>query len=126
MTTNYYINKTKKLHKGLDKYLTGLKGSLIDEYGSERAQSIIENSKTYYPEIILKIPYFNMKVSTRNCQMVQFMVSVGEEDLIPYCSFADFANAESMGLGLKQTSTIDSGVYSFCFSKKGEDPLWNT
>ena len=63
---------------------------------------------------------FNMKICTRDCQMVNFMKSVGEDDLIPYCSFADFTNAESMGFGLKQTSTIDSGVCTFCFSKKGK------
>jgi hypothetical protein len=63
---------------------------------------------------------FSMKVHTQNCQMVSFMRSVGEEDLIPYCSFADFTNAESLGFGLKQTSTIDSGTCTFCFSKKGD------
>jgi hypothetical protein len=62
---------------------------------------------------------FNMKICTRDCQMVNFMKSVGENDLIPYCSFADFTNAKSMGYGLKQTTTIDSGVCTFCFSKKG-------
>ena len=62
---------------------------------------------------------FNMKICTRDCQMVNFMKSVGEDDLIPYCSFADFTNAESMGYGLKQTTTIDSGVCTFCFNKKG-------
>ena len=63
---------------------------------------------------------FNMKVHTQNCQMVNFMRSVGEEDFIPYCSFADFVNAESLGFSLKQTSTIDSGTCTFCFSKKGD------
>ena len=63
---------------------------------------------------------FNMKICTRDCQIVNFMKSVGEDDLIPYCSFADFTNAESMGYGLKQTTTIDSGVCTFCFNKKGK------
>lgn len=63
---------------------------------------------------------FAMRICTRDCQMVSFMCAVGEEDIIPYCSFADFANAESMGFSLKQTSTIDSGVCTFCFNKKGK------
>lgn len=63
---------------------------------------------------------FDMKVCTRDCQMVNFITSIGEEDLIPYCSFFDFINAESMGYGLKQTTTIDSGVCTFCFNKRGE------
>jgi hypothetical protein len=56
---------------------------------------------------------FNMKIRTLDCQMVKFMQSVGEGDLLPYCSFADFTNAESLGFGLKQTSTIDSGACTF-------------
>ena len=63
---------------------------------------------------------FEMKICTRECQMVRFIAAVGEEDLTPYCSFADFANAESLGYGLKQTSTIDSGVCTFCFNKTGK------
>jgi hypothetical protein len=212
MKMDHYINKSEKLQKALNKYLSGLKGDLIHEYGKDKAAAIIENSKTAYPEIIHKIPFFDtpmydslvvlnsrmmalkkgmkdellnvedfvqfqvkilrskmnsrpqlirhlmgkvflsklmgiflkkvarsttkngwptqvgrgskednytMKVSTQNCQMVNFMRSVGEEDLVPYCSFADFANAESMGIGLKQTSTIDSGTCIFCFNKVG-------
>lgn len=67
-----------------------------------------------------KIDDFHMKVCTRNCQMVAFIESVGEEDLIPYCSFLDFANAEFMGYSLKQETTIDSGVCTFCFRKQGK------
>ena len=63
---------------------------------------------------------FEMKVCTRECQMVRFIAAVGEEDLTPYCSFFDFANAESLGYGLEQTSTIDSGVCTFCFNKSGK------
>ena len=63
---------------------------------------------------------FEMKVCTKDCQMVKFISSVGEEDLIPYCSFFDFVNVESMGYSLKQTTTIDSGVCTFCFNKKGK------
>ena len=186
MKMQHYLTKSKKLQKSLNKYLSGIEGHLIEAYGKERALSIMENSRTAYPDIIVKIPFFdtpmydslvvlnsrmmalkkgmkhellngegflkqahenflkkvakrttkngwptqvdsgsaedsyNMKVTTENCQMVNFMRSVGEEDLVPYCSFADFANAESMGIGLKQTSTIDSGRCTFCFSKKGD------
>lgn len=63
---------------------------------------------------------FEMKVCTRDCQMLAFIKAIGEEDLVPYCSFFDFANAESLGYSLKQTTTIDSGVCTFCFNKKGE------
>ena len=63
---------------------------------------------------------FEMKICTRNCMMVKFMCSFGEEDMIPYCSFSDFTNAESLGYGLHQTSTYKSGVCTFCFNKKGE------
>ena len=45
---------------------------------------------------------------------------MGEDDLIPYCSFMDFTNAESMGYSLKQTSTIESGVCTFCFNSKSK------
>lgn len=63
---------------------------------------------------------FTMKICTKDCQMVSFMRTIGEDDLIPYCSFADFANAESLGYSIKQTSTIDSGACTFCFNKKGK------
>lgn len=63
---------------------------------------------------------YDMKICTKECQMVNFVRSIGEEDMISYCAFSDFANAESLGYGLKQTSTIDSGVCTFSFSKKGE------
>lgn len=66
-----------------------------------------------------KEDHFTMKVITQNCQMVNFMRSAGEEGLVPYCSFADFANAESMGIRLKQTSTSDSGTCTYCINKNG-------
>jgi len=62
---------------------------------------------------------FAMKVLTKDCQMVKFMCSVDEDDIVSYCSFADFTNAEALGISLKQTSTIDSGTCTFCFNKKG-------
>ena len=213
MLTGYYTNKTSKLEKSLDKYLSGLEQFFIQKYGVVNTQTIIAKSKVYYPEIIKMIPYvnapmydvllvansrmmalkkglkdegicveefvalmieefrnsrrkiprairsmfgkiflsrfvriylkkvakkvtkngwptelitggqsddFSMKICTMNCQMVNFMRSVGEDDLIPYCSFADFTNAESLGYSLKQTSTIESGICTFCFNKKGK------
>lgn len=63
---------------------------------------------------------FDMKIKTTNCQMVNFMVSVGEGDIQPYCTFADFAAAETLGLGLKQISSIDTGTCAYCFNKKGK------
>jgi len=52
--------------------------------------------------------------------MVNFIKAIGEDDLIPYCSFADFAMAETLNYNLKQTSTIDSGVCTFCFTKNSK------
>ena len=63
---------------------------------------------------------FNMKIITTNCQMLNFMCSVGEEDIQPYCTFADFTTAETLGLGLKQISSIDSGTCAYCFYRKGK------
>lgn len=63
---------------------------------------------------------YEMKITSQNCQMLNFMCSVGEEDIKPYCTFADFTVAETLGMGLKQISTIDSGTCSYCFYKKGK------
>lgn len=63
---------------------------------------------------------FSMKITTSNCQMLNFMKSVGEGDIQPYCTFADFTTAETLGLGLKQISSIESGTCAYCFSKKGQ------
>jgi hypothetical protein len=62
---------------------------------------------------------FAMSVETRDCQMVKFWESVGEGDIKPYCTFFDFTAAESLGMGLKQVSTIDSGVCKYCFYRNG-------
>ena len=63
---------------------------------------------------------FDMIVETRDCQMIAFWESIGESDIKPYCTFFDFSAAESLGIGLKQVSSIDSGVCRYCFSKTGE------
>lgn len=62
---------------------------------------------------------FAMKVCTQNCGMLNFIQSLGEGDLKPYCSFFDFTSAEMLGLGLEQVSNIDSGSCNYCFYKKG-------
>jgi len=90
MKTGHYINKKEKLQKSLDKYLSGLENSLIFEYGGEKAQAIIGTSKSSYPDIIPYIPFFNTPMY------------------------------DSLGYSLRQTSTIDSGTCTFCFSKKGD------
>lgn len=63
---------------------------------------------------------FEMSLETRNCQMVAFWELIGEGDIRPYCTFFDFISAELLGVGLKQVSTIDSGVCKYCFYKKGQ------
>jgi len=63
---------------------------------------------------------FAMSLETRNCQMLAFWESVGEGDIAPYCSFFDFTVAEQMQLGIKQLSTIESGVCKYCFYKRGK------
>lgn len=62
---------------------------------------------------------FDIKLSTKDCGMVKFIKAVGEEDLIPYCSFFDFTAAELMGIGISQISTIDSGECIYTMSRKG-------
>lgn len=62
---------------------------------------------------------FIMSVETRDCQMVKFWESIGEGDIKPYCTFFDFTAAETLGVGLKQVSTIDTGVCKYCFYRNG-------
>ena len=64
-----------------------------------------------------------MSVETRDCQMVAFWESIGEGDIRPYCTFFDFTSAELLGIGLRQESTIDSGVCRYCFYKNG-NVMW--
>jgi len=62
---------------------------------------------------------FVMSIETRNCQMVAFFDRIGEGDIKPYCTFFDFTSAEALGIGLRQVSSIESGVCKYCFAKKG-------
>ncbi|MFC1873946.1 hypothetical protein ACFLYX_01455 [Chloroflexota bacterium] len=63
---------------------------------------------------------FDMKICTRDCGMVGFLQALGEDDLIPYCTFFDFTTAEAMGLGLKHVSSIDTGECVYCFDRSGK------
>lgn len=97
-------------------YLSRLIRPLIKKVGKSA-------SKNDWPTQVIdgrKEDDFSMKITTSNCQMLNFMKSVGEEDIQPYCTFADFTAAEAMGLGLKQISSIDTGTCAYCFYKKGE------
>jgi hypothetical protein len=62
---------------------------------------------------------FSMKICTRECGMVGFVRAVGEDDLIPYCTFFDFTMAEAMGVGLRQISSIETGECVYSFSRRG-------
>lgn len=66
---------------------------------------------------------YEMKICTKDCGMLNFVSSVGEGDLKPYCTFFDFSMAEAMGIGLTQISTIDSGACTYCMSHKGKT-IW--
>jgi hypothetical protein len=63
---------------------------------------------------------FNMKVCTRDCGMVGFIRAVGEDDLIPYCTFFDFTIGEAMGMGIKHISSIEKGECVYCFDLSGK------
>jgi hypothetical protein len=216
MKHGYYLDKSKKLEKSLDAYLQKMRKPLLQRYGEKKADSIIEKSRKYYPDIIQKMPYFEtpmydslivvgsrmmtlkkgmkdegigveeyvafdmamtqkqaekipsfirkiagkiylsrllrlylkrvgksatangwptevidgkeeddyeMKVCTKDCGMLNFISSVGEEDLKPYCTFFDFTMAEAMSIGLTQISTIDSGACIYCMSRNGKT-IW--
>ncbi|MGQ8337046.1 hypothetical protein ACUNWD_10890 [Sunxiuqinia sp. A32] len=74
-------------------------------------------SKNGWPTEVIdgtKSDDFEMSIETRNCQMVAFWEAIGEGDIRPYCTFFDFTSAELLGIGLKQVSTIDTGVCKYC------------
>jgi len=216
MKQGHYINKSEKLEKSLDAYLQKMKKPLLQRYGEKKAESIIENSRKHYPEIIQEMPYFEtpmydslivlgsrmmalkkgmkdegigieeyisfdmgttrkqmekiptfirkiagkiylskllrsyfkrvgksatangwptevidgkegddyeMKICTKDCGMLNFVISVGEGDLKPYCTYFDFTTAEAMGIGLRQMSTIDSGACIYWMSRNGKT-IW--
>ena len=93
---------------------------LMRRYLKKVGKSVSENG---WPTEVIngkKTDDFTMSVETRNCQMVAFWESIREGDIRPYCTFFDFTSAELLGVGLKQFSTIDSGVCKYCFYKKGK------
>jgi hypothetical protein len=93
---------------------------LMRRYLKKVGKSVSENG---WPTEVIdgkKTDDFEMSVETRNCQMVAFWESIGEGDIKPYCTFFDFTSAEMLGVGLKQVSTIDSGVCKYCFYKRGK------
>jgi hypothetical protein len=121
----FSINETRATGKKVPSFLLKLGGKiylskLMRNYLKKVGRSVTKNG---WPTRVVdgkKTDDFEMSVETRNCQMVAFWESVGEGDIRPYCTFFDFTSAELLGVGLKQVSTIDSGVCKYCFYKKGE------
>ena len=101
--------------------------SLMRRYLNGVAKSVSANG---WPTKLIngtKNDDYAMSIETRDCQMVAFWESIGEGDTRPYCTFFDFTSAELLGIGLRQVSTIDSGVCKYCFYKNGHvewpDPI---
>jgi len=121
----FSIEDTRKTGRKVPSFLLKLGGKiylskLMRNYLKKVGKSVNENG---WPTRVIdgkKTDDFEMSVETRNCQMVAFWESIGEADIRPYCTFFDFTSAELIGVGLKQVSTIDSGVCKYCFYKKGE------
>lgn len=95
-------------------YLSKFMRGYLKKVGS----SVSENGWTTKVIDGTKYDDFEMSVETRNCQMVAFWDSIDEGDIRPYCTFFDFTSAVLLGIGLKQKSTISSGVCKYCFYKK--------
>lgn len=121
----FSIDETRATGKKVPSFLLKLGGKI---YLSKRMRRYLKNvgesvTKNGWPTRVIdgkKTDDFEMSVETRNCQMVAFWESIGEGDIRPYCTFFDFTSAELLGIGLKQVSTIDSGVCKYCFYKKGQ------
>jgi len=122
---SFIIESLRNKMNSIPKFIRNLLGKLFLSklmriYLSKVAKSATINE--WPTEVISgnKEDNFAMKVCTKDCQMVKFMFSVGEEDMLPYCSMADFTNAEALGFGLKQVSEFELGVCTFSFNKKGK------
>ncbi|WP_340113069.1 hypothetical protein [Maribellus mangrovi] len=121
----FSIEDARKSGEKVPSFLLKLGGKvylskLMRKYLKKVGKSVTENG---WPTRVIdgkETDDFNMSVETRNCQMVAFWESIGEGDIRPYCTFFDFTTAELLGVGLKQVSTIDSGVCKYCFYKKGK------
>ena len=121
----FTIEETRSTGKKVPSFVLKLGGNiylskLMRRYLKKVGKSATENG---WPTQVIdgkKTDDFEMSVETRNCQMVAFWELMGEGDIRPYCTFFDFTAAELLGLGLKQVSTIDSGICKYCFYKKGK------
>jgi hypothetical protein len=121
----FNIEDTRSTGEKVPSFLLKLGGKiylskLMRRYLKKVGKSVSENG---WPTEVIdgkKADDFTMSVETRNCQMVAFWESIGEGNIRPYCTFFDFTSAELLGVGLKQVSTIDSGVCKYCFYKKGQ------
>lgn len=119
------IESLRKQTEGIPGFIKRLMGRL---YLSRLIRFMLKRvgksaSKNGWPTQVIdgkKEDDFSMKITTSNCLMLNFMKSVGEGDIQPYCTFADFTTAETLGLGLKQISSIDSGTCAYCFYKNGQ------
>lgn len=121
----FSIDETRATGKKVPSFLLKLGGKiylskLMRRYLKNVGESVTKNG---WPTRVVdgkKTDDFEMSVETQDCQMVAFWESIGEGDIRPYCTFFDFTSAELLGVGLKQVSTIDSGVCKYCFYKKGQ------
>jgi len=121
----YNVEQTRSSTRKIPGFIRKLGGkiylsSFASRYLSKVAKSVSANG---WPTRFIKGKKeddFTMSIETENCQMLAFFESIGEGDIRPYCTFFDFTTAEALGIGLKQVSTLDSGVCKYCFYKKGE------
>ena len=120
----YNIEFTRSSTRKVPAFLRKLGGRIylshfISRYLAKVAKSVTANG---WPTRFIrgtKNDDFTMSIETENCQMVAFFESIGEGDIRPYCTFFDFTTAEALGIGLKQVSTIETGMCKYCFYKKG-------
>jgi len=120
----FFIKDSRKKNNRIPAILRKISGRIflskpVRFYLKRVARSVTANG---WPTEVVdgkKSDDYNMMVCTRNCGMVNFIRAVGEEDLIPYCTFFDFTTAEAMGLGLKHVSSIETGECVYCFKQGG-------
>jgi hypothetical protein len=120
----FNIGQTRSAAEKVPSVLKKLGGKIylskiMRRYLNGVAKSVTENG---WPTKLIngtKNDDYLMSIETRDCQMVAFWESIGEGDIRPYCTFFDFTSAEVLGIGLRQVSTIDTGVCKYCFYRKG-------
>jgi len=121
----FFIDSTRSSARIIPSFMRRMGGRiylsrLVRVYLKRVAKSVTANG---WPTRLIdgtKNDDFDMSIETENCQMVAFWESIGEGDIKPYCTFFDFTSAESLGVGLKQVSSVDSGICKYCFYKKGK------